>query len=87
MTEIYEVKTNTERQTIYAAIGQLMTHSNPAPMGVVRTLVLPEGDLPGDLSRALASMGIGLRRFTISSGETPIVVLSPAPPRSTGSRA
>lgn len=81
MTEIYEVKTSTDRQAIYTAIGQLITHSTPAPPGVVRTLVLPEGNLSDDLSQALVSMGIGLRRFTITGGETPIVVLSPEPPR------
>lgn len=78
MIEIYEVKTSTDRQAVYTGIGQLLTHSTAAPDGVRRVLVLPEGALAPDLDRALRGLGIELRRFTIGSGRTPKVVLSPA---------
>jgi len=76
MTEIYEVKTRTDRQSIYTAIGQLISHSTDAPTGIRRTLVLPEGPLPPDLEKALGSLPIELRRFSLSAGKAPKVILS-----------
>jgi hypothetical protein len=76
MTEIYEVKTSTDRQSIYTAIGQLVSHSVGAAADVKRTLVIPEGALPPDLDRCLDSLSVRVRRFTLSSGKAPKVVLS-----------
>jgi hypothetical protein len=75
MTEIYEVKTNLDRQSIYTAIGQLLSHSFGASPNVRRTLVLPKGKVPADLEEALTSLSIKLRRFSISSGEAPKITL------------
>ena len=75
MTEIYEVKTSIDRQSLYTAIGQLVSHSVGAAVDVKRTLVIPEGTLPPDLERCLPSLSIGLRRFTVTSGKNPKVVL------------
>lgn len=74
MIEIYEVKTSVDRQSIYAAIGQLFSHSADAPQDVKRTLVLPEGQLPPDLEKSLTLLPLELRRFTISSGKAPKVI-------------
>lgn len=76
MTEIYEIKTSVDRQSIYTAIGQLISHSADAPPGVKRTLVLPEGQIPPDLEKSLASLSIVLRRFSISSGKARKINLS-----------
>jgi hypothetical protein len=76
LTEIYEVKTSIDRQSIYTAIGQLFSHSSETMQGIKRTLILPAGQLPSDLEKSLASLSIDVRRFAISSGKTPQVVLS-----------
>lgn len=76
MTEIYEIKTSVDRQSIYTAIGQLISHSADAPSQVKRTLVLPEGPMPPDLEKSLASLSIAVRRFSISVGTTPQITLS-----------
>lgn len=76
MTEIYEIKTSVDRQSIYTAIGQLISHSADASSEVKRTLVLPEGPMPPDLEKSLASLSIAVRRFSISSGKSPKIVFS-----------
>lgn len=76
MTEIYEIKTSVDRQSIYTAIGQLISHSADAPSQVKRTLVLPEGSMPPDLEKSLAALSIAVRRFSISSGKSPKITLS-----------
>lgn len=75
MTEIYEVKTSLARQSIYTAIGQLLSHSVDAAPSVKRTLVVPEGALPSDLERCLDFLSIELRRFNILDAKDPKVVL------------
>lgn len=75
MTEIYEVKTDCGRQSIYTAIGQLMAHSVGMGTGIVRTLVMPEGDLPDGLPACLAELGIALRRFRLMAAPNRKVVL------------
>lgn len=74
--EVYEVKTSLDRQSIYTAIGQLITHSVGAVPTVKRVLVIPEGPLASDLERCVKSEAIDLRRFRITSGKAPKVVLS-----------
>lgn len=76
MTEIYEVKTSADRQSIYKAIGQLLCHSTDAPPSIKRTLILPNGHIASDLGESLKSLSIELRRFSISSGNLPEVTLS-----------
>lgn len=75
MTEIYEVKTSGDRQSLYTGIGQLMTHSVDAPADITRTLVVPEGDLPPGLASCLAKLGISVRRFKLTSAPSRKVVL------------
>jgi hypothetical protein len=75
MTELFEVKTSIGRQALYTAIGQLVTHSADSPGRVFRTLVIPEGDLPGDLVRSIDALGIEVRRFRLSKGDTPKISL------------
>lgn len=74
-TEVYEVKTSLDRQSIYTAIGQLITHSVDASPSVRRILVLPKGPLAADLERCIKSLSIDVRRFRITSGRKPEVVL------------
>jgi hypothetical protein len=68
MTEIYEVKTSVNRQSLYTAVGQLMTHSVDGAANVKRILVLPEGNIPDDLDRCFSRLGIEMRRFRVSGG-------------------
>ncbi|MEJ8406052.1 hypothetical protein WKI27_11910 [Brevundimonas vesicularis] len=67
--EIYEVKTGTDRQTVYTAVGQLMVHSAVAPAGVRRVLVLPRGDLAADLKRCVDALQINVLRYDIILGD------------------
>lgn len=75
LTEIYEVKTDRGRQSIYTAIGQLMTHSVGMGAGGARTLVLPEGDLPDGMAPCFAKLGITVRRFRLTAGLNKKVML------------
>jgi hypothetical protein len=84
VTEVYEVKTSLGRQSLYAAIGQLLTHSVEAGQSVKRVLVVPDGPIAGDLLRCMAVHGINIRRFTLTRGKEPQVVLSPEEELSTG---
>jgi hypothetical protein len=64
--EIYEVKTGTDRQDIYTAIGQLMVHSQ-GDDNIEKFMVLPgEETLPNDVMVSLDTIGIGLWRFTLT---------------------
>lgn len=75
LTEVYEVKTEVGRQSLYTAIGQLMTHG-PADGGdIKRVLAIPPGDLPADIQRSLAALGIVVRRFDVTDSDPPRVTL------------
>lgn len=76
MTEIFEVKTSLDRQSIYTAIGQLFCHSVDGATSISRTLVVPEGQLPAGLEKCLASHSISIRRFSITSAKVPSVILA-----------
>ncbi|HET9640093.1 MAG TPA: hypothetical protein VFP12_12890 [Allosphingosinicella sp.] len=67
-TEIYEVKTSVGRQSLYTAVGQLMTHSVGAATDVKRVLVVPEGRIADDLDRCLSGLGIETWRFRLTGG-------------------
>jgi hypothetical protein len=76
LTEVYEVKTEIGRQSIYTAIGQLMTHGPVDAAGIKRILAIPPGELAADLKRSLSALGIVIRRFDITEGDTPCVTLT-----------
>ncbi|MBL7238876.1 hypothetical protein [Komagataeibacter rhaeticus] len=66
LTEVYEVKTGVGRQMLYTAIGQLVTHATLGGEDVARILVIPaDDDIPEDLGRAIAALGIRVRRFRL----------------------
>jgi hypothetical protein len=68
IVEIYEVKTDTDRQAMYAAVGQLMVHSGEAE-AARKILVLPAGqELPSDIIAALSSLEIDVHRFALEKG-------------------
>ncbi len=73
--EIYEVKTDSGRQSLYTAIGQLMAHSVGMGTGILRILVIPEGDLPDRRAPCFAELGIRLRRFRLTAAPNRKVVL------------
>lgn len=66
--EVYEVKTETDRQSLYAAIGQLTVHGD----GAKQVLVIPEGDVPREIMNALKRLRIRVLRFSISKGKAKI---------------
>jgi hypothetical protein len=66
MSEIYEVKCAVDRQTIYAAVGQLIVHSQGALNQVKRTLVIPDGEaVAQDIETSLRSLGIDVLHFRL----------------------
>lgn len=74
LTELYEVKTNSDRQTLYSAIGQMLVHDELGNNGCKRVLVLPEGEsVPHDIGLALQRANISLLRFSIHGERVSIV--------------
>ncbi len=68
VTEIYEVKTSFQRQILYTAIGQLLTHSITAAENqpITKFLVVPDYEqLPSDLVNAINMLGIQIRKFKL----------------------
>lgn len=64
LCEVYEVKSSIGRQSLYTAIGQLMTHGWRS--SIAKFLVIPEEiDLADDALDVLAHLGISIRRFAI----------------------
>jgi len=60
LEKIYEVKTKSDRQSIYTGIGQLMFHSG-AKSKIKKILVLPQSDENyEELSKVLGDMGISV---------------------------
>lgn len=67
LSEVYEVKTDCSRQSIYTAVGQLIVHSGSSNCS--RYLVAPNlSSLPTDISNALRRLGIRLIDFRVISG-------------------
>ncbi|MFT5266221.1 MAG: hypothetical protein ACI8YQ_004985 [Polaribacter sp.] len=67
--ELFEVKTSTDRQSIYTGVGQLMFHSG-GDASVRKTLVLPEGNkAPKDLGIRMSSIGVSILYFSIIKGK------------------
>lgn len=74
LTELYEVKPNVERQSLYTAIGQIMVHSDSNVTGLQRFIVLPDGDnIPPDVERALQRLHITILRFVMAPDRVNIV--------------
>ena len=66
-SEVFEVKTSSARQSIYTALGQVLTHScSPKCKNPKRWLVVPQGDsLPNDIKRALLTYKVDVLSFTL----------------------
>ena len=63
--EIYEVKTSLDRQSLYTAIGQLLTHSGIEGNSAKRFIVLPKGSgPPKEFAAAFKRAGIALMRYS-----------------------
>jgi hypothetical protein len=74
LTELYEVKTNCDRQTLYSAIGQVVVHGEFQSGTSQRFLVLPSGEqISDDIDRALTRAGISVIRFELADDEIRIV--------------
>jgi hypothetical protein len=74
LTELYEVKTNCDRQTLYSAIGQVVVHGEFQSGTSQRFLVLPSGEqISDDIDRALTRAGISVIRFELDDDEIRIV--------------
>lgn len=64
LTELYEVKTNCDRHTLYSALGQMLVYDDSDGGTCQRFVVLPTGqEVPGDVIRAFGRANIALLRF------------------------
>jgi hypothetical protein len=71
LKELYEVKTSSDRQTLYTAIGQITVHASDHD--VRRFVVIPNAEfLPRDISRALHKQHIKVLRFSMSGNSVRI---------------
>jgi hypothetical protein len=66
LSEVFEVKTGLDRQMLYTAIGQLVTHGTNNGRRVRKILVLPDAEaIPHDFGAAIAALGIDVQRFKL----------------------
>lgn len=66
LIELYEVKTNASRQTLYTAIGQLLVHGNQAGVDVKKAVVIPKGEMvSNDIQNTLKALGIDMIFFEL----------------------
>jgi hypothetical protein len=66
LIELYEVKTNASRQTLYTAIGQLLVHENQAGVDVKKVVVIPRGEMvSNDIQGALKALSIDMIFFEL----------------------
>lgn len=65
---IFEVKSSSDRQSIYAGIGQLMFHSLGSA-SVKKTLVLPSGENTKELTELLKEIDIEIIFYEINKGK------------------
>lgn len=70
-SEVFEVKTSSARQSIYTALGQVLTHSCSAKCkNPKRWLVIPRGDsLPSDIRRSLLAYKVDVLSFTLNQNK------------------
>lgn len=74
ISEVYEVKTGADRQMLYTAIGQVLTHGNLSDSACKRFIVLPESkSVPDDIMCAIKRMNISLIQFKIRKGKVCIL--------------
>ena len=74
LTEIYEVKTNADRQALYTAIGQTFVHGISDSDDVRRYIVLPDGEeMPQDVMQALKRLQITVLRFEMNDNNVRIL--------------
>jgi len=67
LTELYEVKTNADRQTLYTAIGQILVHAAEGANNTKLHLVLPYGEeIPQDVGQTLKQLKIRTLRFALT---------------------
>jgi hypothetical protein len=65
IVEVYEVKTSSERQALYTALGQLIVHSG-GDKAVQKIMVLPKEEmLPEDIAAAVEAVNIKIWEFTL----------------------
>lgn len=66
LTELYEVKTNANRQVLYTAIGQILVH-DAVGTGTQRYLVIPGDEaIPDDVERTLMRLRIRVIHFEMT---------------------
>ena len=74
ISEVYEVKTGNDRQMLYTAIGQVLTHGHLSDSSCKRFIVLPEiKSVPDDIMCAIKRMNISLIQFKIRKGKVCIL--------------
>ncbi len=74
LMELYEVKTNTDRQTLYTAIGQIMVHEPVGVESLRRFVVLPNhSEIPNDVDRAIKRLKIQILRFEMTDDSVRIL--------------
>lgn len=73
LIELYEVKTNTERHTIYTAIGQLLVYGTCVDR-LSKFLVIPKHDfLPADIISALKELDVKILQFEMDEINVTII--------------
>jgi hypothetical protein len=67
LVELYEIKTGSDPQSLYTAVGQLLTHSAKEDRPVRLVMVVPRSPSPSeDMKIAMRKHAIGIRTFTIN---------------------
>lgn len=70
LLEVHEVKTNSERQTLYTAIGQIMVHSGDDTKDIRKYLVLPKDSrIPQDVKSTIKRLRISILHFEIENDQ------------------
>lgn len=67
LTQLYEVKSSADQQSIYTAIGQLMFHSVGEPKAA-KTIVIPEGELDSHIGKTLSLLSVAILEYRIRAG-------------------
>ena len=66
ISEIYEVKTNFDRQSIYTGIGQLFFHSVDDSK-IIKNLVLPRVEGNGSFQKIFAGLNVKIIMYELDS--------------------
>lgn len=69
---LFEIKTDSSRQSIYTAVGQLMIYSHPMQERVKLLLVLPDQPKDRSLKEALKSLNVSVLLYTIKNNKPTI---------------